>query len=53
MNNTEITPELVKELYCKYNNHSHFLSCFGTKKFHLQNQSTLVKMYNFLIRKVK
>ena len=52
MNNNQITPEVVKELYSKYNNKQHFLNVFGTKKFHLVDYDFLVKMHNYLQKKV-
>ena len=48
-----ITPEIVQELYSKYDNKQHFLSLFGTKKFHLADEDFLKRMYLFLIKKVK
>jgi hypothetical protein len=53
MENQEITPEIVKELYKKLDNKQFFISCFGTTKFHLVSNESLAKMYNYLIRKVK
>jgi hypothetical protein len=53
MTNQEITPEIVKELYEKLNNKQFFIALFGTTKFHLVSNDFLIKMYNYLIRKVK
>jgi len=49
----KITPEIVKELYKKLDNKQFFIASFGTTKFHLVSNSFLIKMYNYLIRKVK
>lgn len=51
MTTKEITPEIVKELYLKYNNKQHFLNVFGTKKFYLVDYDFLVKMHNYLQKK--
>jgi hypothetical protein len=53
MTNQEITPEIVEELYKKLNNKQFFIASFGTTKFHLVSNDFLIKMYNYLIRKVK
>lgn len=53
MENKKITAEIVSDLYQKYDNKQHFLSLFGTKKFHLQDDDFLERMYIFLIKKVK
>lgn len=53
MNNQNITPEIVRELYKKLDNKQFFVAAFGTTKFHLVSNDFLIKMYNYLIRKVK
>jgi hypothetical protein len=53
MENQEITPEIVKELYKKLDNKQFFIIAFGTTKFDLVSNDFLIKMYNYLIRKVK
>lgn len=53
MTNEIITPEKVQELYSKYYNKQHFLTLFGTKKFHLVDTDFLKRMYDYLIKKVK
>lgn len=49
----DITPEIVRELYKKLHNKQFFIAAFGTTKFHLVSNDFLIKMYNYLIRKVK
>lgn len=51
--NSEITPEIVSNLYKDYSNKNHFLSLFGTSKFKLANAKQLEKMYQFLIKRQK
>ena len=51
--NSEITPEIVSNLYKDYSNKSHFLSLFGTSKFKLVDAKQLQKMYQFLIKRQK
>lgn len=48
---TEITPEIVKDLYTNYKDKFFFISVFGTTKFHLVSQETLIRMYKFLNEK--
>jgi hypothetical protein len=52
MENQEVTPEIVKELYKKLSNKHLFLCVFGTTKFNLVSNHLLIKMYNYLIRNV-
>jgi hypothetical protein len=53
MESQQITPETVKELYKKLDNKQFFIAAFGTTKFHLVSKDFLIKMYKYLIRKVK
>ena len=53
MQNQQITPEIVKELYRKLDDKQFFIIAFGTTKFHLVSNDFLIKMYKYLIRKVK
>jgi len=53
MGNFKPTAEQVKELYLKLDNKQLFISSFGTTKFNLVSDDFLLKMYNYLIRKVK
>jgi len=49
----KVTPEIVKELYLRMDNKQLFISVFGTTKFHLVTDDFLLRMYNYLIKKVK
>ena len=49
----EITPEIVENLYKDYHNKNHFISMFGTTKFRFVDEKRLVKMYQFLNKRVK
>lgn len=52
MENVNVTPEQVKELYDRYPNKQHFVAVFGTTKFHLAKQEYLERMYAFLNKKL-
>lgn len=49
----KVTPEIVKELYLKMDNKQLFISVFGTTRFNLVDNDFLLRMYNYLIKKVK
>ena len=51
--NSEITPDIVSNLYKEYKNKSHFMNTFGTSKFKLVDAKQLEKMYHFLIKRLK
>jgi hypothetical protein len=44
----KITPELIKAMYIETHNKIRFLQIFGTKRFHIQSQETLNRMFNYL-----
>jgi hypothetical protein len=52
MDSTDITPEIVKNLYKKLSNKHLFLCVFGTTNFHSVSNEFLIKMHNYLIRNV-
>jgi hypothetical protein len=49
----KITAELVKQMYIETPNKIRFLQIFGTKRFHIQSQETLNRMFNYLQAKNK
>ena len=43
-----VTPELIRAMYIETPNKIRFLQIFGTKRFHIQSQETLNRMFNYL-----